>query len=58
MDNHKAWLITHYMTAWRMFFMENIHWGNILRDYAVLGGISLTLFVFGALVFESRDIKS
>jgi ABC-2 type transport system permease protein len=58
MDNHLQWLITHYMTAWRMFFMENIHWGVILQQYAVLGGVSLTLFVLGALVFESRDIKS
>lgn len=58
MDNHKAWLVTHYMTTWRMFFMENIHWGFILRQYSILAGVSLTLFVLGVLVFESRDIKS
>jgi len=58
MDNHKQWLITHYMTAWRLFFMENINWAVILQQYAILAGVSFTLFVLGALVFESRDIKS
>ena len=58
MDNHKQWLITHYMTTWRMLFMESIPWVLVLRNYTVLSGLSLTLFVLGALVFESRDVKS
>ncbi|MFZ4765630.1 MAG: hypothetical protein ACOYMN_11810, partial [Roseimicrobium sp.] len=58
MDNYKHLLITHYMTAWRTFFMETIPWVNILRSYSVLVGVSLTLFVLGAAVFQSRDVKS
>ena len=58
MDNYKHLLVTHYMTAWRTFFMETIPWAGILRSYSVLAGISLTLFVLGAAVFQSRDVKS
>ena len=58
MDNYRHLLITHYMTAWRTFFMEDIPWVSILRSYSMLGGISLTLFVLGAAVFQSRDVKS
>lgn len=58
MDNYKHLLVTHYMTAWRIFFMETIPWAVILRSYSVLAGISLTLFVLGAAVFQSRDVKS
>lgn len=58
MDNYKHLLVTHYMTAWRTLFMETIPWVNIMRSYAMLAGISLTLFVLGAVVFQSRDVKS
>lgn len=58
MDNYKHLLVTHYMTAWRIFFMETIPWAVILRSYSILAGISLTLFVLGAAVFQSRDVKS
>lgn len=58
MDSYKHLLVTHYMTSWRLVFMEAIPWAVILRDYTILGGISLTLFIMGAAVFESRDLKS
>ena len=58
MDSYKHFLITHYMTTWRMLFMETIPWVTVLRQYSTLAGVSLTLFVLGAMVFESRDVKS
>ncbi|HSI64842.1 MAG TPA: hypothetical protein VLE43_17070, partial [Candidatus Saccharimonadia bacterium] len=58
MDNYKEYLLTHYMSTWRMLLMENIPWVAIMRNYAVLCGASLTLFVVGTAVFESRDLKS
>jgi ABC-2 type transport system permease protein len=58
MDNYKEYLLTHYMATWRMVLMENIPWVTIMRNYAVLGGASLTLFVLGSAIFESRDLKS
>lgn len=58
MDSYKHFLITNYMATWSMVFFEQIPWAAILRNYAMLGGVCLTLFVLGAAVFESRDLKS
>lgn len=55
---YNPYLLTHYMSTWRMILMENIPWVTILRNYAVLCGASLTLFVLGSAIFESRDLKS
>jgi ABC-2 type transport system permease protein len=57
LDNEQ-FLITHYMTVWRMAFMESVPWVTIVRSYTVLAGISLTLFAVGAAVFQARDVKS
>lgn len=58
MDSYKHLLITHYMATWSMIFFEQIPWAVILKHYAILSGITSTLFVLGAAVFESRDLKS
>lgn len=58
MDNYKSWLITHHMSAWTLIFVDEIPWAILIRDYTVLIGISLTLFVCGAIAFEIRDVKS
>ncbi|WP_166442653.1 ABC transporter permease [Phragmitibacter flavus] len=58
MHNYRHLLITHYMNVWSMVLFENIPWAVILRHYAILAGIGLTLFVAGAAIFESRDLKS
>jgi len=58
MDSYKHLLITHYMSSWSMVFFEQIPWVVILRNYAIQAGVALTLFVLGAAVFESRDLKS
>ncbi len=58
MEDYNHFLLTHYMGTWRLILMENIPWVTVLRNYAILGGASLTLFVVGSAVFESRDLKS
>lgn len=58
MESYNHLLLTHYMSTWRMVLMESIPWVTILRNYSILVGASLTLFVLGTAVFESRDLKS
>jgi ABC-2 type transport system permease protein len=58
MPSYEYLLITHYMSKWMMVFYENIPWATLARNYAIIAGLGLTLFVFGAVIFESRDIKS
>lgn len=58
MDDYKYLLITNYMSSWSMVFFETIPWAVLVQNYAILAGVGLTLFVLGALVFESRDLKS
>lgn len=58
MDSYRHLLITNYMSSWSMVFFETIPWAVLAHNYAILGGVGLTLFVLGALIFESRDLKS
>lgn len=58
MDSYKHLLITTYITSWSMVFFEQIPWVIVLRHYAILAGVALSLFILGAAVFESRDLKS
>jgi ABC-2 type transport system permease protein len=58
LDDYRPWMLTHYMSTWRFLFLENIPWARILRNYTILCGASFSLFVVGAAVFESRDLKS
>lgn len=58
MENYNHYLVTYYISMWRNVFYEVVPWVSILRGYAVLAGVSLTLFVLGAAVFQSRDVKS
>ena len=58
MDSYKYLLVTHYMSYWAAIFQDPIPWANMVHQYTILGGICLTLFVMGWIVFEARDIKS
>lgn len=51
-------LLTHYMSSWSMVFFEQVPWFVLLKNYSILSAVGLTLFTLGALVFDSRDIKS
>jgi ABC-2 type transport system permease protein len=57
-ENHRGLLITEHTAAWSMVFFEEIPWAVMFQHYAKLAGVSLTLFVLAAVVFESRDVKS
>ena len=58
MESYKHLLVTTYMESWVFMYMERIPWALVIRNYSIIGGVGLTLFVFGVLVFESRDLKS
>jgi ABC-2 type transport system permease protein len=58
MDSYEHLLITTHMGAWHRILTEHIPWAIVIRSYAVLTGVSLSLFVLGAAVFEARDLKS
>lgn len=58
MESYQHLLLSHYMASWTMVFFETIPWAVLVRNYTILGGVGLTLFVLGVLVFESRDLKS
>lgn len=58
MDNYKHLLLTNYMATWSMVYFEQIPWAIIIRHYSILGGVCVTLFVLGAMIFEGRDVKS
>jgi len=58
MDSYKHLLLTTYLSSWTMVFFDPIPWAAIARNYAIIGGLGLTLFVFGTLIFENRDLKS
>jgi len=58
MESYKHLLLTTYLASWTMVFFDTIPWAVLVRNYSIIGGIGLTLFVLGALIFESRDLKS
>jgi ABC-2 type transport system permease protein len=58
MENYDHLLITKHIVSWARFLAEDIPWPIIVRDYTALMAINATLFILGAAVFESRDLKS
>ena len=57
-EDNRHFLVTEHMAAWSTVFFEQIPWAMITQHYSIIAGVSLTLFVLAAVVFESRDIKS
>lgn len=57
-ESYEHFLITKHMGAWARILAEQIPWAVIIRSYAVLTAVSLSLFVMGAAIFEARDLKS
>lgn len=58
MENYQHLLLTHYMSSWSMVLFDHIPWATLIRQYAIMAGVGLTLFAAGAAIFESRDLKS
>lgn len=58
MKSYKHLLITKHMSIWSRLFTEEIPWPVIMRGVTVVIAFDLSLFVLGAAVFASRDLKS
>ncbi|MBU6302937.1 MAG: ABC transporter permease [Verrucomicrobia bacterium] len=55
---YEDWFLTSRMAAWLDAFRERVPVHELLQNYAILAGISLTCFVLGWAVFERRDLKA
>jgi ABC-2 type transport system permease protein len=58
MESYEHFLITKHISVWARVLAETIDWALILRSFAVLFALNITLFTLGYAVFESRDLKS
>jgi ABC-2 type transport system permease protein len=58
MDDHEHFLITKHISAWAQVYADTIQWPIIIRSMTAILAIDLSLFVLGAAVFQSRDLKS
>jgi len=58
MESYDHLLLTKHIVSWARLFSDTIPWPIIIRDYTILGAVNLSLFILGAAVFESRDLKS
>jgi len=58
MEDYDHFLLSKHIISWARLLIESPPWPIIIRDYTVLMAVNLSLFVLGAAVFESRDLKS
>ena len=58
MDDYTHLLITTHITSWARLIGDPIEWALVLRSYTVIGAVNISLFILGAAVFSSRDLKS
>ena len=58
MESYDHFLLTKHMSSWARVMLEQVPWAILIRSYAVLTAVSLSLFVLGTAVFQARDLKS
>jgi ABC-2 type transport system permease protein len=58
MESYDHYLLTTHMASWGRLLVEDIPWPHIIRSYTVIVAVNATLFILGAAIFESRDLKS
>ena len=58
MESYDYLLLTTHVSKWARVMAETIDWPIIVRSYAVLLAVNISLFTLGYAVFESRDLKS
>ncbi len=58
MESYDHFLLTKHIISWARLLAADIPWPIIIRDYTALAAVNASLFVVGAAVFESRDLKS
>jgi ABC-2 type transport system permease protein len=57
-DRYEDWFITHHFKCWLLIFQSPAPWTQICQSEIILGAVSATAFIIGALAFQVRDIKS
>jgi ABC-2 type transport system permease protein len=57
-ESSRHLLLTTHIATWTKVLSDPVPWAVILRSYTVLAAVSLSLFIVGAALFESRDLKS
>lgn len=57
-EEYENYFLTTRIDAWQLCFRYHIPWPELLENYALLFGISVTCFVLGWLTFERRDLKA
>lgn len=58
MEDYRHLLLTHHMAVWARTLAVEPPWAMVLRSFAVLAGVNISLFLAGVVVFDSRDLKS
>lgn len=58
MESYDQFLLTKHIMSWARLLVVDIPWPLILRAFTVLAAVNASLFIVGAAVFESRDLKS
>ena len=57
-DRYDDWFITHHFRSWLLVFRTPTPWAQIIQSEIILVAVSLTVFIIGWMVFQTRDIKS
>ena len=57
-EAYQNWFITHHFECWLLVFQTPTPWAQILQSEITLLAISTKAFIIGAMVFQTRDIKS
>lgn len=58
MESYDHLLLTKHMASWARLMAENVPWPMVIRSFTVIIAVNLSLFILGAAIFESRDLKS
>lgn len=58
MESYDQLLLTKHISSWARILAEDIAWPQVIRAFTVLAAVNASLFIAGAAVFESRDLKS
>lgn len=58
MESYDHLLLTKHIISWARILAQDIPWPVIIRDYTALAAVNASLFIVGAAIFESRDLKS
>lgn len=58
MEDYNHLLLTRHMACWARLLAEEVPWAVVVRSYTIIAAVNASLFVLGAAVFTSRDLKS